>query len=860
MSDRPATASARQSYYSSSSLAAFRSITRANSPLPIDVVLDDVREALRTSSGAVLQAPPGAGKTTRVPLVLLDEPWLVPNRIVMLEPRRLAARAAARRLAQSLGEPVGGTVGYRMRLDTRVGPATRLEVVTEGVLTRILQNDPTLESVGLLIFDEFHERSLHADLGLALALQAQRLVRPELRILAMSATLDVAPVARLLGDVPIIASEGREFPVATRYLSEPLPDRREWRVIEPRLVSTIAHAVRETEGDILVFLPGAGEIHRVEERLAEEIRNGRLTVAPLHGTLPAEAQDLAIAPSPPGRRKIVLATAIAETSLTIEGVRVVVDSGLARVPRFSPRTGMTRLETVRVNRSSAEQRRGRAGRVAPGTCYRLWTEIEQAQLVPRATPEILEADLAPLTLDLAIAGVTDPLELSWLDPPPSASLAQARELLIELEAIDDKGRVTEHGKTVAKLVLHPRLAHMAVRSTRLELGLTACRLAALLAERDLLRGGDVAGDVDVRARLEIIAGRLQDTRVDRGALNRIRAESQRLARQLGVGRGEDSADAGLLIALAYPDRIAQRRRGVRGRFVLRNGRGASLPATDQLAEEDYLAIATVDDRQPESRIFLAAPLTRSTLEDHFASQVVVERMVDWAESSQSVVARRRTRLGAIVLADEPLHDVDTNEIAHALAAALARAGVDALPWSESARRLRERLAFLHLVDASWPDVGDAALASTIDAWLAPRIVGMRRLSEVARLDLGVALLDRLTWQQRAALDELAPTHYAAPSASRVPINYADPAAPVLAVRLQEMFGLADTPRIAGGRVPLTLHLLSPAQRPLQVTRDLAGFWRTSYFDVQREMKGRYPKHNWPDDPLAAEPTARAKRR
>src|SRR5690349_12326607 len=430
MSDRPATASARQCYYSSSSLAAFRSITRANSPLPIDVVLDDVREALRTSSGAVLQAPPGAGKTTRVPLALLDEPWLSGGRIVMLEPRRLAARAAARRLAQSLGEPVGGTVGYRMRLDTRVGPTTRLEVVTEGVLTRMLQHDPTLEGVGLLIFDEFHERSLHADLGLALALQAQRLVRPELRILVMSATLDVAPVARLLGDVPIIASEGREFAVATRYLAEPLPDRRDWRVIEPRLVSTIARAVRETEGDILVFLPGAGEIHRVAERLAE-IDDDHLTVAPLHGTLPAEAQDLAIAPSPPGRRKIVLSTSIAETSLTIDGVRVVVDSGLARVPRFSPRTGMTSLTTVRVSRASADQRRGRAGRVAPGVCYRLWAEREQHHLVAYSSPEILEADLAPLALELAAFGVEDPAALRWLDEPPSAAYAQARELLVE---------------------------------------------------------------------------------------------------------------------------------------------------------------------------------------------------------------------------------------------------------------------------------------------------------------------------------------------------------------------------------------------------------------------------------------------
>jgi len=823
-------------------------------------VIGDVRAALRTSSGAVLQAPPGAGKTTRVPLALLDEPWLAPSRLVMLEPRRLAARAAARRLAESLGEAVGGTVGYRMRLDTRVGPATRLEVVTEGVLTRLLQHDPTLDGVGLVIFDEFHERSLHADLGLALCLQTQRLLRPELRILVMSATLDITPVARLLGDVPVVASEGREFPVATHYLRTPLAHRRDWRDLETPLVATVERALREADGDVLVFLPGAAEIRRTEQRLAERVDPQRTTIAPLHGNLPAPAQDLAIASSPPGRRKIVLATSIAETSLTIEGVRAVVDSGLARVPRFSPRTGMTRLETVRVNRASAEQRRGRAGRLAPGVCYRLWTEIEQGQLVPRATPEILEADLAPLALELAVAGIGDALQLSWLDPPPDASLGQARELLRELEAIDDAGRVTEHGRAVARLPLHPRLAHMIVRSISLGVGITACRLAALLNERDLLRGEGAQPEADLRTRLAIVAGKIQDPRVERGALHRIQTEAAHLARQLSITRGEDASAAGLLTALAYPDRIAQRRRGARGRFLMRNGRGAVVEPVDPLGDEEFLAIAAVDDRLPEGRIFLAAPLERVTLEEHFASQLADERIIEWDPRTESVVAHRRTNLGAIVLADDPLRDVDPNEVARALAGALAAAGVDALPWSDGARSLRQRLAFLQHVDPSWPDVSDAALASSIDAWLAPRIVGMRRTSDVARLDLGAALLDRLTWSQRAALDELAPTHYVAPSASRVPIDYSDPATPTLAVRLQEMFGLADTPRVAGGRVPLTLQLLSPAHRPLQVTRDLAGFWKTSYFDVKREMKGRYPKHEWPDDPLAAAPTDRAKRR
>ena len=807
----------------------------------------------------MLQASPGAGKTTRVPLALLDEPWLGSAKIIMLEPRRLAARAAARRLAQSLGEEVGQTVGYRVRLDSRVGPRTRLEVVTEGVLTRKLQDDPTLEEVGAIIFDEFHERSVHADLGLALTLQAQRLVRPELRLLVMSATLDIAPVATLLGGAPIISSEGREFPVATRYLDQPI-DRRDSRLLESRVASTTLRALRDHPGDVLVFLPGIAEIRRVESLLDGTVPNGTFVVG-LHGDLPADAQDRAIAPSRPGERKVVLATSIAETSLTIEGIRVVVDSGLARVPRFSPRTGMTRLETVRVTRASAEQRRGRAGRVAPGTCYRLWTEAEQGHLLPHARPEILDADLAPLVLELAVAGIAEPTELAWLDPPPEAALAQARELLVELVAFDAAGRLTTHGRAMAGVGLHPRLAHMVLRAQALRLGRAATRLAALLGERDILPRGAGLPEADVRTRLDALA-RGVDARVDRGTLHRVRAEADHLARQFGIGTSEGAQDAaaGLLIALAYPDRIAQRRPGGSGRYLLRNGRGAALDPSDPLGSEDLLAVAAIDDRQPESRIFLAAPLSRADLEEQFGAQIVAERVVEWDGRTDAVVAISRRRLGALVLGESALRDADPAEIAHALARALTAGGVAELPWSDAGRRLRERLAFMHHLDPGWPDVSDAALASSIDAWLAPRIIGMRRRADVARLDLGGALSDLLSWQQRSQLDALAPTHYVAPSGSRLPIDYTDAGAPVVAVRLQEMFGLADTPTVGGGRVPLTLHLLSPANRPIQVTRDLAGFWRTSYFDVRRELRGRYPKHEWPEEPLRATPTARAKRR
>ena len=841
-------------------------------PLPIDATLPALRAALGGGTSVVLQAPPGAGKTTGVPPALLDEPWLQGGRIVMLEPRRLATRAAARRMAQLRGEQVGETVGFRVRGETRVGRSTRIEVVTEGVLTRMLQRDPSLDGIHLVIFDEFHERSLDADLALALTLETRDVLRPELRVLVMSATLDGARVAQLLGDAPVITSEGRAFPVDTRYL-----DRRPDLRIEDAAAAAVRRALAD-DGDILVFLPGAGEIRRVADLLATTTLPPRTSVRPLHGTLSPAEQDDAIAPSAAGERKVVLATSIAETSLTIEGVRVVVDSGLTRVPRFSPRTGMTSLETVRVSRASADQRRGRAGRVAPGICYRLWDEHEQHHLVAHTAPEILEADLAPVALELAAAGVDDPATLRWLDLPPAAAYAQARELLAELGALTagdrgaTAGRITPHGRRMAELPMHPRLAHMVLEARALGALPVACDMAALLGERDPVRGdGPVAPDADVETRLALLAGQRDATSsmpaVNAEALRRIRAESARLRASLGGARPDaaaapppDATSPGLLLAFAYPDRIGQLRSPRSGRFLLRNGNGAALATAQTLSDAPFIVAAVLDGRRPESRIFLAAAITLEDIEQHFGDQILVEQEVGWDPRSRTVVARERERLGAIVLAERPLRNPDAGVIGAALLDGVRETGVDALPWSDRARSLRQRLAFLHAINAGWPDVSDAALTATLGIWLAPRAGAARSITDLERVDLADALLSMLAWDRRALLDELAPTHIVVPSGSRIPIDYNDAASPVLAVRLQEMFGLADTPRIAGGTVPLTIHLLSPAHRPVQVTRDLAGFWKTSYFDVRKEMRGRYPKHEWPDDPMRAEPTRRAKRR
>ncbi len=834
--------------------------------LPISPLLPTIGSTLVAHRRVVLVAPPGAGKTTAVPLALLDAPWLAGQRIVMLEPRRLATRAAAHRMATTLRERVGETVGYRVRLDTRVGPRTRIEVVTEGVLTRMLQDDPALSGTGLVIFDEFHERSLVADTGLALTLATAELLRPDLRVLVMSATLDGAAVATLLGDAPLLTSEARAFPVFTRH--QP-PAAGQW--IEPHVARVVREALSEETGSILVFLPGAAEIRRVADLLAGGPLPAGTTVHPLYAALSIEAQDSAIAPAPAGSRKVVLATNIAETSLTIDGIRVVVDSGLMRIPRFSPRTGMTRLETVRVTRASADQRRGRAGRLEPGSCIRCWSKADEAGLVPSTRAEILDADLAPLALDLASAGFADPAGLRWLDPPPSAAFAQARQLLALLGAIDADGRLTRHGRAMAELGTHPRLAHMLVRAREDGPAVVAraAVLVALLEERDVLRGEDGPPPADVQLRLDAVdrdadTMMLAGATIDRGAVARVRDGAAEWRRRIGEARGEKREargeagdDAGLLLALAYPDRVAQRR-GAAGRFLLRNGRGATLPTSDPLAQAEWIVAAQLDDGGRESRIYLAATLDPADLLAHAAEQVGTFEDISWNDATESVIARRRTMLGALVLAESALARPDPDRIAAVLLERIRRRGVTALPWDESSRGMRQRLAFLHAHDASWPDVGDETLAATLEEWLAPRLTGCRSLAEIAEVNLGEALLALLPWEQRRALAERAPERIVVPSGSSIALDYADPEAPVLAVRLQEVFGLGETPRVAG--VPVVMHLLSPARRPVQVTRDLASFWKTGYFDVRKDLRGRYPKHSWPEDPVAAVATRGTRRR
>ena len=851
-------ARARTFITAASRSARLREMSRAalsQPALPIDDVLSPLRAALAAHPNVVLQAPPGAGKTTRVPLALRDAAWLDGRRIVMLEPRRLAARAAARYMAASLGETVGASVGFRTRGETRVGPRTLIEVVTEGVLTRMLHRDPTLEHVGIILFDEFHERSLHADVGLALALESQSLVRPDLRLLVMSATLDGTAVAAMLGDAPKLVSEGRAFPLVTHYRA-----RRAEQSVEGAVASAVVHALERHDGSVLVFLPGVGEIRRARASLARMALPRDVRVLPLFGAMTPAAQDEVIAAPIAGSRKVVLATSIAETSLTIEGIRVVIDAGLSRIPSFSPRTGMSRLRTVRVSRASADQRRGRAGRTAPGVCYRLWAAEDDIGLLERDRPEILDADLTPLALDLALAGIIDAGTLRWLDHPPAPALAHARELLQQLGAVSAELRVTEHGRAMARLGTHPRLAHMLLRGRDLGIGATACAVAALLDERDAGRDAHLHG-VDVRARIARIVSRDPLSDVDRDGLRRIRAQAQLWRRALGVDdqllRDED---AGSLIALAFPDRIAQRRFGARERFLLRNGLGAELPDGSALSRDEYLAVAEVDGRRPQAGILLAAPLSIAEIEELFSEQIVREDVVEWNDSDGVVSAVQRERLDALVLRASSRSAVNDAIVADALLRGLTSNQRIGFRWPAHAQRTRERLAFLHASVPGWPDVSDEALVASAREWLLPHLVGLRRRDQVEALDLSELLLSRLTWQQRAQLDVLAPTTLEVPSGSNIRVDYSDARSPVLAVRLQELFGLTETPSVAAGAVPLTLHLLSPANRPVQVTRDLAGFWRSSYFEVRRELRGRYPKHEWPEDPLRAPPTRRAKRR
>ena len=838
------------------------------SRLPIKDVLPALLNALTQGTSALLTAPPGAGKTTRVPLALLDAPWLNGRRILLLEPRRLATRAAARRMASTLGEPVGATVGYRMRLDTNVGAKTRIEVVTEGILTRLLQQDPSLQAYGIVLFDEFHERSLQADTGLALCLEAQRLFRPDLRLLVMSATLDVVPVADLLNKAPVISSEGRLFPVEIRYLDQPLSGP-----LEIAVERAIRQSLARDDGSLLVFLPGMAEIRRVERRLIHAEFGPAVLIAPLHGDLSPEAQDRALAPTQAGQRKIVLATSIAETSLTIEGIRVVIDAGLLRLPRFDPRTGLSRLETIRVTQDSAEQRQGRAGRLGPGVCYRLWTAIEHRSLAQRRPPEMLDADLVPLLLDLALWGTTNPSELSWLTPPPPSAVAQARELLVRLGALDAAGHITLHGKQMAELPLHPRLSHMLIKAILLHLTGLACKVAALLSERDIVRRTAGRQNADLRFRLDILqgeAGRLDSGIVDVMACQRVkqvatlwRQQLSRLA-PLQVADSKDGPDdAGKLLALAYPDRIARRQSGDDARYLLANGRGAAFAKPDPLGSEKFLVITDLDDSQQWARIDLAIPLSLADIESLYAEEIDHIETVKWDVQTHTVRAIKQSRLGALVLSEQALSKPDPSSIVRALLEGIRQEGLDALAWTPELRQWRARVRLLRRtqgIDSQWPDVSDESLLRMLEQWLGPYLEGMTSLDMVQRIDIAPALRALLSWDQQRELERLAPTHLIVPSGSSVRLDYATDELPILAVRLQEMFGCRDTPRVVDGKVPVMLHLLSPARRPVQITKDLVSFWAHAYYAIKKELRGRYPKHHWPDNPLTALPTAKAQRR
>ena len=815
--------------------------------LPIDEVLPALRLALAERHEAVLEAPPGAGKTTRVPLALLNEPWLAGQKILMLEPRRLAARAAAERLASELGEKVGETVGYRIRLDSKVGPDTRIEVVTEGILTRRLQHDPALEGVGLLIFDEFHERSLDADLALALSLNGRELFRDEqpLKILLMSATLEGERLSGVLDDAPILRSEGRMYPVAMRWGRPFVPGE----FIEPRVVQTVLDAISDESGSLLVFLPGQAEIRRVNQQLADALGSrSDILLCPLHGELDLAAQRAAIEPAPAGLRKVVLATNIAETSLTIDGVRVVIDAGLARVPRFDPGSGMTRLDTQRISRASATQRAGRAGRLEPGVCYRLWSEDQHAQLAAYGSAEILQADLAGVALQLARWGVT-PEQLIWLDAPPSASYAQARQLLERLGALRGQ-TLTPHGEAMAELPAHPRIAHLLIRGHDLGLADMSCNVAALLGERDILRGAGA----DVHSRLALLSGESRAARGGQGGVQRAR----QLARQYrGYLRGKATQPVpdpdhprwlGALLALAYPDRIAQQRKPGGAEYRLANGRAALFNEVDGLMKQPWLVIADLGSRQGqrEERIYLAAEFDPALLDGVLSEQVSVVDQLDWDEREGVLRAERQRKVGELVLSREPLTGLDEAARTQALINLVRRKGLELLPWTPELRQWQARVALLRQLDlqaqgqSEWPDVSDAALLAGLEEWLAPYLGRVSRLSHFASLDLSSIVHNLLKWPLPQRLDELAPHHIKVPSGSSVRLDYSEHP-PILAVRLQELFGLADTPRIAGGRQVVKLHLLSPARRPVQVTQDLANFWRSTYAEVKKDLKGRYPK-------------------
>lgn len=838
-----------------------------NQSYPIDTVIPSLQLMLRQHRIVLLTAQPGAGKTTQIPLALLQEPWLIPKTMIMLEPRRLAARAAARRMSDLLGEAIGTTVGYRTRLDTKIGPNTKLEVVTEGILTRLLQHDPSLQKYGLVIFDEFHERSLQADLGLALCLETQKVFREDLRLLIMSATLDTTAISQHLSQPPVITCAGNMFPVETRYVGK--PERKDFA---PQVAQTILRLLKTDQGNLLVFLPGAGEIRRVEGLLANLPLGPRTLIAPLYGDLSAQAQDQAILPPPAGWRKVVLSTNIAETSLTIESIRLVVDTGLMRVPRFDPRSGMSRLTTIQVSQLSAEQRRGRAGRLEPGLCVRFWSKAEQRTFTPRTTPEILDADLTSLALELAQWGIRNPQDLLWLDPPPSGAIAQARQLLHSLGALDAQGHITGHGQCMADLPMHPRLAHMVLKGQALGWGALACDLAAALSERNLFKGSIAPEHADLRIRFDILYGGSDGQRdkesPDKGTIQRIRQVSQSWQRALRITtplhRPKQQIDRlGVLLALAYPDRIAQQQSDEAGRYRLANGRSARFHHPDPLWHEEWLVIADLHGAPSTARISMAAPITHEDLVTHCADLIQSTESVTWDESAQAVMARRQRRLGELILEEIRLPDPDPELVLTALLQGLRNKGLSCLPWTPTLRNWQARVQFLRRVtgpQSAWPDISDDTLFHTLDQWLGPYLTNLFSLNQLKRIDLAWPLQALLSPEQRRTIDTLAPTHLTVPAGSHIPLDYQSGEIPVLAVRLQELFGMTETPRLANGKVPVLIHLLSPARRPVQVTQDLKSFWKTGYVEVKKDLKGRYPKHSWPDDPLQAPPTRGIKKR
>ena len=813
-------------------------------PLPIDEALPELLTALGQGTRAVLVAPPGAGKTTRVPLALLDQPFAARGKIIVLEPRRLAARAAAQRMASTLAEKVGGTVGLRVRLQSLVSSRTRIEVVTEGVFARMILDDPGLDGVAAVLFDEFHERSLDADLGLALALETQGALREDLRILVMSATLDGARVASLLGDAARITSEGRAYPVETRYLGRD-PNAR----MEDSVTRACLMALAEERGSILAFLPGQREILRTAEMLKERVRADNVDIAPLFGAMEANAQDLAVSPAPPGRRKIVLATSIAETSLTIEGVRVVIDSGFMRTPRFEADIGLTRLETVRVSRANADQRRGRAGRVEPGICYRLWEQAATGGMAPFAPPEILSADLSGFALDLAVWGVSDPGQLKFLDPPPRAAFAEARALLTSLGALGPDGRVTGEGRAIGELALPPRLARMLVDAARTGDAQAAADIAVALTERGL--GGDM---VDLTRRLDNFrrdrSGRAEDSR------RLARNLASRAASLVPKQKARREASVGAWLAAAYPDRIALPR-GKRGEFLMANGRAASVEPHDALAGEPALAIGEIAGRAASARILIAAPLSRDEIEAIAADAIQTADEILFDKPAAALRARRRQRLGALILSEQTLPAPADPE---ALARGVLALGVERLPWSKALKQWRDRVMFLRRAEpGDWPDLADAALAASPD-WLAPFLNGKTALAEIGADELSAALHNLLSFELSRRLEAEAPTHFLAPTGTAAAVDYEAEGGPAISLRVQELFGLTEHPSLANGRAPLTLNLLSPAHRPIQITRDLPGFWKGSWASVRADLRGRYPRHVWPENPAAATATTRAKPR